>query len=216
MKDIFYLAKKLLPYVKGAEGNVSQRQSDGFVIKASGIGFDELSAETICKVCDDSGNYYNSKSLKPSMETSFHSWLYKNLECNFIAHTHPTNAVKILCTEHSYKFASKRLFPDQVIYNGYTSCLVPYAMPGIELTNAIAKAVEEFIERESCPPKLILLKNHGIITLGKTAKECIIGTEICEKSAKIFTNESRFLNENDIIKLLNNNNEKYRESLCQE
>lgn len=215
MEDIFYLAQKLLSYVKGAEGNISERTESGFIIKASGTSFDEMSEDTVCLIKDD-GSYYNNKSLRPSMETSFHAWLYKNLDCNFIAHTHPTNTVKILCTEDSDSFADKRLFPDQVIYNGYKSCVIPYAMPGDELTKAIEKGVLNYIENEKCQPKLILLENHGIITLGKTAKECIYGTEICEKAAQIFTKKSKFLHLNDILKLLNNTNEKYRESLCQE
>ena len=35
-------------------------------------------------------------------------------------------------------------------------------------------------------PKLILLKNHGIITTGASVRECTVSTLMCEKSAEIF------------------------------
>ena len=71
-----------------------------------------------------------------------------------------TNTLKILCSDKAWEFASFRLFPDQIVFNGKKSCLVPYAKPGLELTEEIKKCVDEFIKKEGSLPKLILLKNH--------------------------------------------------------
>ena len=65
------------------------------------------------------------------------------------------------------------------------------------------------------PPKVILLENHGIITFGKTIDECVIKTEICEKSAEIFLGARtlgnvNFLSEKNINELINDEKEKLR------
>ena len=117
-----------------------------------------------------------------------------------------------------YDFSVYRLFPDQVIFNDKKSCVIPYANPGEELFNHIEDMVNKFIESEKFFPKLILLKNHGIITCGKTIEECVVATEICEKSAEIFLSgvdkmNMTYLSNLDINKLINDENEKYRKSL---
>ena len=137
---------------------------------------------------------------------------------NFISHTHPSNTVKILCSKYSSLFSHNRLFPDQVIFNGEKSCLVPYAKPGEELTKIIEECVNKFIENEGYFPKLILLENHGIIACGKTIDECVIISEICEKSAKIFLGavllgDIKFLSNSETNDLINDIKEKYRQEL---
>jgi ribulose-5-phosphate 4-epimerase/fuculose-1-phosphate aldolase len=135
-----------------------------------------------------------------------------------VCHTHPTNTLKILCSDNIYDFSVYRLFPDQVIFNDKKSCVIPYANPGEELFKHIEDIVNKFIESEKFFPKLILLKNHGIITCGKTIEECVVATEICEKSAEIFLSgvdkmNMTYLSDLDINKLINDENEKYRKSL---
>ena len=67
-------------------------------------------------------------------------------------------------------------------------------------------------------PKLILLKNHGIIACGKTIEECSIISEICEKSAEIFIGSKlignmNFLSTFQVNSLIFDEKEKYRKSL---
>jgi ribulose-5-phosphate 4-epimerase/fuculose-1-phosphate aldolase len=125
--------------------------------------------------------------------------------------------MKILCSKKSKKFSKFRIFPDQVVFNGIKSCLVPYATPGDDLTKIIIKRVTKFIKNEGYFPKLILLKNHGIITCGVNENECVIITEICEKSAEIFLGsqilgETIFLKFKKIRELSKDIREKYRKS----
>jgi L-ribulose-5-phosphate 4-epimerase len=219
-QEVIYILKKLSDFTVGAEGNISGRTEKGFVIKPSGYGFDDVIESDLVE-CDINGNpFYTNK--KPSMEVSFHSWLYKNSDYNYIAHTHPTNTLKILCnTSLTEVFANKRLFPDQVIYNGSKSCTVPYANPGKSLASAVDLRVKSFIESNGFFPKVILLQNHGIICVGKSAKECIYASQICEKSASIFlgacnTEYINYLSLEDIESLLADKNEKHRvDLLCQ-
>jgi ribulose-5-phosphate 4-epimerase/fuculose-1-phosphate aldolase len=176
------LSKSLDPYVVGAEGNVSSRLSDGsFLIKASGTSFSTADTNSFVR-CDASGKKICESKMSPSIETSLHAWLYKNYECDYIAHTHPTNTLKVLCSTDAEKFSKIRLFPDHVVFNGIESCFVPYAMPGSDLLDSLESSISGF----SSFPRLILLQNHGIVTVGKTSRECVVSTQICEKAAEIY------------------------------
>jgi len=216
-KDLKLLGKKIEKFVVGAEGNISKKEGDLFFIKSSGSFLNNLTDDDI--VCYDFlGNQKDNLGKKGSMELNFHRFLLKHEEINYVCHTHPTNTLKILCSDNIYDFSVYRLFPDQVIFNDKKSCVIPYANPGEELFKHIEDIVNKFIESEKFFPKLILLKNHGIITCGKTIEECVVATEICEKSAEIFLSgvdkmNMTYLSDLDINKLINDENEKYRKSL---
>ena len=206
------LSTRVSKYCVGMEGNVSGKvDENSFLIKASGQSLSKLSGGGLVTF-DFNGNQIDNPNKKGSMELSFHTYLLGFDGVNFIAHTHPTNTLKILCGQHSSMFATERLFPDQVVFNGGQSCLVPYAKPGIELTSVIKDSVELFVKSQGYFPKIILLENHGIISCGKTIGECIVSTDICEKSAEIFTVNSKFLTQDDIKELVEDKQEKYRQN----
>jgi ribulose-5-phosphate 4-epimerase/fuculose-1-phosphate aldolase len=217
MNDLFLLAQGVCKYVVGAEGNISKKIENGFIVKASGTQLSTLNEEDIIE-CTNKGEQLNQFNKRPSIETSFHSWLLNFENNNFIAHTHPVNTLKILCTPLLEEFANTRLFPDQVVYNGHKSCVVPYATPGEDLLKVLQIHVLEYIKTEQLFPKLILLQNHGIICCGASYKECIFATEICEKSAEIFISSKLLGNVNtlpeaEINKLLTDKGEIYRQKL---
>jgi L-fuculose-phosphate aldolase len=213
--DILKLSHSISKFTIGFEGNVSKKVNDTFLIKASGTSLSTLSEQQLilCSLanCEQLSNF----EKKPSLEVSFHSELLKEKNVNFVAHTHPINTLKILCSEHLKEFAENRLFPDQVVFNKEKSCIVEYANPGIELTKKILISIKNFKNANGYLPNLLLLKNHGIITIASNYEECIISTEICEKSAEIFIgakqlNSIKYLSSDDINKLKNDKNEKYR------
>jgi len=221
-KKLISLGKSLSPFVVGTEGNISGRTTEGFTIKASGYSMSDLRDRLVtCDVdycADDEGVRCPLASLKPSMETDFHAWIYNNSDTNVIAHTHPVNVLKILCVlELPELFACKRLFPDQVVFNGVESCVVPYATPGKELTKAIAIAARKYEAQHGNFPKVFLLRNHGIICCANTCKEALIMTEICEKAAEIFIGALPHgivtLTPSAIDALQINKDEKYRKEL---
>ena len=210
--ELLELSKQLSKYVIGAEGNVSCKVDNGFYIKSSGKSLSKLSKSDLI-FCNNDGSYESYNNLKPSIEVGFHSWLLNNLDINFVAHTHPVNTLKILCSEEIYNFSKFRLFPDQVVFNGIESCIIEYCHPGDELVNEIKMSVNEYIFKNKTLPKIILLKNHGIITFGKKIDECIIASEMCEKSAEIFLGslfKPNYLSDFDIAKILSDEKEKYR------
>lgn len=211
--DLIFLGRSLSNYVVGMEGNVSKKTKNGFSIKASGTKLSTFSEFDIVNF-NFLGEQIDNFSKKGSMELEFHKYLLEYENINYIAHTHPINTLKILCTNLSEEFSNNRIFPDQVIFNQKKACLVPYVKPGKDLFNSIKTELLRFINEENFFPKLILLKNHGIITCGKTVDECIITTEICEKSAEIFLSSHKmginYLSSKDVEELLNDEKEKYR------
>jgi L-fuculose-phosphate aldolase len=217
IQNLISLSKEMSKYCIGMEGNISGKSDNGLLIKASGSKLNALTEQDLVEFNMDNKQISNF-SKKGSMELGFHTFLLKFDDVNYISHTHPTNTLKILCSDMCELFSSNRLFPDQVVFNGVKSCLVPYAKPGDDLTNVIKISVNEFIDKEGYFPKVILLKNHGIITCGRTIDECIISTDICEKSADIFLGslslgKINFLSDFDSEDLVNDKNEKYRQNL---
>lgn len=208
------LAKQIHKYCVGMEGNVSTKIGDVLWIKASGARLSNLSENDLVSF-DFKGNQLSNLSKSGSMELSFHTFLLQFDGINYVSHTHPTNTLKIICGTWSDIFARRRLFPDQVIFNGKKSCLIPYTKPGEELTEMIKVHVNEFINSEGYFPKVILLQNHGIICCGSTIDECVMSTDICEKSAEIFigAKDLIFLKDDDVDSLVSDKKEKYRESL---
>tara|TARA_R100001443_G_scaffold28971_1_gene42225 strand:- start:1205 stop:1885 length:681 start_codon:yes stop_codon:yes gene_type:complete len=216
--------KDLSSFVVGPEGNISCRLPNGnFMIKASGSFMSSLTQETIV-TCDIDGNmlpkqqghakkHATAPLTRPSMEVGFHSWLYKNTDCEVIAHTHPINVMKVLCGGLAEEFAKNRMFPDQVVFNGINYGVVPYATPGDEL---VSKMINSFKSHKTIP-KVILLENHGLICCAKDFKEAVTMTEICDKAAEIFLEIQKYkpsyLSQDDISKILGHESEAYRKSL---
>tara|TARA_R100000152_G_C6781281_1_gene215452 strand:+ start:3660 stop:4319 length:660 start_codon:yes stop_codon:yes gene_type:complete len=216
--NIIDLAHQLAPFVVGMEGNVSYKKELSFFIKASGAKLKNLHEDDLV-ACHLNGDQISSKGDKqPSIETSFHSLIFNKTQAKFIAHTHPINTLKILSSSLIQEFANERLFPDQVVFNGSLSLVIPYATPGVDLMEEIDKHLTLFQANFKRDPKLILLKNHGIICIGKTAEDCLISTEICEKAAEIFIGAKQlkhidFLSEQDIIAIEGHPKEIYRQTL---
>lgn len=219
--ELVDLAHSVSKFCIGMEGNVSSRyyDTDRLLIKASGKKLSTLDTCGLSEYSISDGKLING--IKGSIETDFHRVIYKYYpEVNFIAHTHPINTLKILCGDANilFHFERKRLYPEQVIFNGPYSMAVGYHNPGKDLAKGIENEILHYELNSKPQPKLILLDNHGIIALGKTAQECVAITETCEKAAEVFlgalsTGKIRYLSDSSVQELLDDENEKYRMAL---
>lgn len=216
-EDLKELSNQISKYVVGAEGNISKKENDLIYVKSSGSSLKDLKQSDI--VCyDTKKKQLNNFEKKGTMELDFHFLLLNKKNINYVAHTHPVNTLKILSGKYASEFSEKRFFPDQVVFNGKKSCLIPYGLPGKELAIMIETSINNYETTEKTFPKLILLKNHGIIACGSSIEECIKITDICEKSAEIFIgaklmNSIDYFSDTEIERILNDENEKYRKSL---
>lgn len=84
------------------------------------------------------------------------------------------------------QFAEKRACPDEIVMCGIESVFVPYAEPGLGLSQAIRREVVSFVKRTGREPKIILLQNHGIIAVGSSSKAVLGSLLMAEKAAEIF------------------------------
>jgi rhamnulose-1-phosphate aldolase/alcohol dehydrogenase len=99
-------------------------------------------------------NLLDSLAPNPSVETLLHAFLPHK----FIDHTHST-AVLAITDQPDGERLARELFGDRVAY-------VPYTMPGF----ALAKSVADIFDRSPKVEGLVLLQ-HGIFTLGESARE---------------------------------------------
>ena len=123
---------------------------------------------------------------RPSVETAFHAWLLRQEGVNYIGHTHPVEVNKILCSDKAETFARWRLFPEEIVCCGPRSLLIDYLNPGAELARAIRSGWERFMGEQGFAPKLILLRNHGMIAVGSTPESVLATTAMAVKAAEIF------------------------------
>jgi rhamnose utilization protein RhaD (predicted bifunctional aldolase and dehydrogenase) len=128
----------------------------------------------------------DSKAKKPSVEALFHAWFLTLPGINFVGHTHAPAVNAILCSPRAREFAEKRVFPDEIVCCDVASVFVPYTDPGLRLAKKIRERTDAFIRKHQRPPRVVLLENHGIITLGRTAEAVLAAMLMAEKAAVIW------------------------------
>ena len=190
-----------------AEGNTSAKISAAtFFVKASGSnlgtldrnGVVECRANTLLALLDqkkladkevDAGLLaarLDTNAKKPSVEALFHAYLLSLPEINFVGHTHASAVNSILCSPRAKEFATKRIFPDEIVCCDVASVFVPYTDPGLKLAQAIRARTEKFIADFGRAPRVILMENHGIITLGRSVEAVLSAMLMAEKTARIW------------------------------
>jgi rhamnose utilization protein RhaD (predicted bifunctional aldolase and dehydrogenase) len=191
-----------------AEGNVSAREDeDSFFVKASGFSMRTLGPEGFVQVqfapilaaldgpdlddtqireCLADARTRRTTPSMPSVETFMHAFLLGLPDVHVIAHTHPTPLLSLLSVEGAEQLAEQRLFPDEIVCCGPASCFVPYVDPGLPLAREIRARVLAFVERRGEVPKTIWLENHGLIVLGRSARDAESGSLMAVKAARVW------------------------------
>lgn len=219
------------------EGNTSARLSaDTLLVKASGSSLGTLREEDVveCKASvllplldksDLTDNEIEStllasrvepQSKKPSVEALFHAYCLSLDEVEFVGHTHAVAVNQILCSPRAAEFATARIFPDEIVCCGSASVFVPYTDPGLRLAQAIRDRTNEFISRQQQIPRVILLENHGIITLGRTTAAVLAAMLMAEKTAAIWVGAAMlggpdFLTQENVARIAGRSDEHYRQ-----
>ena len=189
------------------EGNTSVRlDDDTFAVKASGSNLATLTAADVTSCAFDRllplldktaatdvevdqallAARLDSSAKKPSIEALFHAYLLTLPGVRCVGHVHAIAVNQILCSPRAREFAERRACPDEIVMCGVESVFVPYAEPGLELSQAIRREVVAFVRRTGRDPKVILLQNHGIIAVGPSPKAVLGSLLMAEKAAEIF------------------------------
>ena len=219
------------------EGNTSARlDGETFAVKSSGknlatLGLDGLSEcrfDRILPLFDEHGlsdtaiddrllaSRVKPEQGKPSVEALFHAFFLTLPGVDYVGHAHATTVNAILCSPRARDFAENRLFPDEIVCCGPASVYIPYTDPGLPLAVAIREATRGFIDKHGQAPRVVLLENHGIVTLGANPKAVLAAMLMAEKAAKIFVHAAAlggpvFLTPEQIVRISGRPDEHYRQ-----
>ncbi|NSW51808.1 MAG: class II aldolase [Anaerolineae bacterium] len=223
------------------EGNTSAYNGDGtFWVKASGHslptigaeGFSLVNLETILAyldgpVLDDqgvadalAGSLVEPGYPKPSVETFLHALCMKECGAKFIAHSHAVSVNQILCSIRGAEPFKGNICPDQIVVCGSAPAVVPYVDPGFHLALAVRDEFRRYIAVYGRSPKVLLMENHGIVSLGSTAKEAFNIQLMADKWAKILIGATtmggiEYLSEENVERISNRLDEKYRQRILE-
>jgi rhamnose utilization protein RhaD (predicted bifunctional aldolase and dehydrogenase) len=175
-------------------------------------------SDTAVKDALNAARVDQSNDVRPSVETTFHALALTLREVNFVGHTHPTAVNSILCSQKAEEAIAGRLFPDEIVVCGPGPAYVPYIDPGLPLAKALKGAIERYQDKNGRSPKVILMQNHGLIALGKTADEVLRITAMYVKTARIILGTyalsgPQFLTQEDVSRIDSRPDEHYRRKM---
>ncbi|MBO7719262.1 MAG: class II aldolase/adducin family protein [Methanosphaera sp.] len=157
----------------GKAGNISILDGDDVYITASGTDFKSLSHEDIIKVNIDDLSFTANDDKKPSMETTLHTEIYKKRsDVKSVVHVHSPYAT-------AFAFSNKRLIRLEGFGEITSEYIeeVDYYPPG---SKKLADNASNVLKNEDA----VLLKDHGVICVGKDIDEATLLCEYIEGIAK--------------------------------
>ncbi|WP_434578632.1 L-ribulose-5-phosphate 4-epimerase [Thermoanaerobacterium thermosaccharolyticum] len=177
LKQRVYKMNMMLPknnLVTMTSGNVSGRdpETNLVVIKPSGVLYDDMTADDMV-VVDLDGNVVEGK-LKPSVDTATHLYVYKHRsDVNGIVHTHSPYATSFAALGRPIPVYLTAIADEF----GCAIPVGPYAKIGGE---EIGKTIVEYIGESPA----ILMKNHGVFTIGNSPEAALKAAVMVEDTAK--------------------------------
>ncbi|WP_436373941.1 L-ribulose-5-phosphate 4-epimerase [Cytobacillus sp. BC1816] len=165
---------KELQLVKWTSGNVSYRdkESNNVIIKPSGVHFDVLKPEDMV-VLDLDGNVVEGR-LKPSVDTASHLFVYRRRDdIHSIVHTHSPFATSFAIRGlgiPSYTTTAANMFKECVPCSDYA------AIGEDEVGKQIIDHIGDL--------PAVLLRNHGVFTVGKDIESALKAAVLLEETAE--------------------------------
>jgi L-ribulose-5-phosphate 4-epimerase len=176
--EVSDLHRELVRYglVVWTAGNISARVpgADLLVIKPSGVPYEELSPENMV-VCDLDGNVVEGDH-QPSSDTATSAYVYRSMsDVGGVVHTHSTYATAWASRGEPIPCVLTMMADE---FGGEIP-IAPFARIGDEEIGRVI--VETLRDHRS---NAVLLKNHGVFTIGKTAKDAVKAAVMCEDVAR--------------------------------
>ncbi len=157
-------------------GNVSARvpEADLLVIKPSGVSYDELSAHTM--VVTDLEGVLVDGDRAPSSDTAAHAYVYRHLpHVGGVVHTHSTYATAWAARGEAVPCVLT-MAADEF---GGDIPVGPFALIG---DDSIGRGIVETLRGSRSPA--VLMRNHGVFTIGATAGAAVKAAVMCEDVAR--------------------------------
>ena len=162
--------------VAWTSGNVSARVpgTDLMVIKPSGIGYDDLTPESMV-VCDLDGVPV-SDGYSPSSDTATHAYIYRHMpEVGGIVHTHSTYATAWAAVGEPIPCVITAMADE---FGGEIP-IGPFALIG---SDEIGRGVVATLAGHRSPA--VLMRSHGVFTIGPSARDAVKAAVMCEDTAR--------------------------------
>ena len=181
-EDVARLHGELVRYnlVVWTGGNVSGRVpgADLFVIKPSGVSYDDLAPENMI-LCDLDGNVVPGSAgseRSPSSDTAAHAYVYRNMpEVGGVVHTHSDYAVAWAARGEEIPCVITAMADEF----GGPIPVGPFAIIG---DDSIGRGIVETLRGHRS--RAVLMQNHGPFTIGVDAKDAVKAAVMVEDVAR--------------------------------
>jgi len=148
--------------------------ADLFVIKPSGVSYEELDADAMV-VCDLDGNLVEGER-QPSSDTAAHAYVYRHLpDVGGVVHTHSTYATAWAARGEAIPCVLTMVADE---FGGEIP-LGPFALIG---DDSIGRGIVETLRGSRSPA--VLMQNHGPFTVGKDARSAVKAAVMVEDVAR--------------------------------
>ena len=180
--DVARLHEELVRYelVVWTGGNVSGRVpgADLFVIKPSGVIYDDLAPENMI-LCDLDGNVIPDTpgwERSPSSDTAAHAYVYRNMpEVGGVVHTHSTYATAWAARGEEIPCVITAMADEF----GGPIPVGPFAIIG---DDSIGRGIVQTLTGHRS--RAVLMQNHGPFTIGTSAKDAVKAAVMVEDVAR--------------------------------
>jgi L-ribulose-5-phosphate 4-epimerase len=160
--------------VAWTSGNVSARFGEFFLIKPSGLSYDELTPASMV-LCSLDGDVVEG-DLKPSSDTASHAYIYRSMpEVGGIVHTHSPYATAWAARGEPIPCVLTAMGDE---FGGEIP-VGPFALIG---GSEVGEAVVTTLAGSRSPA--VLLRQHGVFTIGATARDAVKAAVMCEDVAR--------------------------------
>lgn len=178
-----------LGWVAANDGNVSVKLDDGtFLVTPTGISKSFITPDILLRI-DDQGNVLEGREgYRPSSEIKMHMRCYqKRPDVNSVVHAHPPGAT-------GFAVAHKAMDMYNMIEDVTVIGVVPLTPYGTPSTMEVPDAIEPFLDKHD----VMLLENHGALSMGCDLVTAFYRMESLELWAKITINAVILGGSNDI------------------
>jgi L-ribulose-5-phosphate 4-epimerase len=181
-RDVASLHAELVRYqlIIWTGGNVSGRVpgADLFVIKPSGVSYDDLAADNMI-LCDLDGNVIPGSpgsERSPSSDTAAHAYVYRHMpDVGGVVHTHSTYATAWAARGEAIPCVITGMADEF----GGPIPVGPFAIIGDE---SIGRGIVETLTGHRS--RAVLMQNHGPFTIGVSAKDAVKAAVMVEDVAR--------------------------------
>lgn len=180
--DVARLHGELVRYglVVWTGGNVSGRVpgTDYFVIKPSGVAYDDLAPDNmiLCTLDGEVVPGTPGSERSPSSDTAAHAYVYREMpEVGGVVHTHSSYAVAWAARGEEIPCVITGMADEF----GGPIPVGPFAVIG---DDSIGRGIVETLRGHRS--RAVLMQNHGPFTIGVTARDAVKAAVMCEDAAR--------------------------------